>query len=169
MSGGEIAFFIATTAVSIYQQQQAQDARQNARQRRQEIQKEKNFRRKVRDLRKQRAARAQAVAQGAQSGADITGTSAVQGTTDSIRSQSASNISFLEQQQRAGEEISGLLAEAQEDEQQARLFGTLASNTQQASTIFDSLGTFDTQPSNPAGPGQSSTSGFGTGPRGQGG
>ena len=138
-TGAQAAFFLITTIASVDAQRDAASAQRRAQKARQNVQRRKNFRRKQQELRRARAARAQAVAQGVSSGAAISGTSAVGGTTGSIQSQAASNISFLDELNRAGSTITDAQAEATREESQANLFGTLASSTSEVGTIFQGL------------------------------
>lgn len=139
MSGPEAVFFLFATAVAVDQSQQAQDARQQAAERRQQVQKQRNFRQRQQELRQARAARARAVAQGASSGAEIGGSSAIQGTTSSIQSQAASNISFLDELGRAGSAITDAEMDAQEHQQTANIFGSIAGSSGQIGTIFEEV------------------------------
>lgn len=138
------ASFIVSTVLSVREARQAQKASRRAAERREQVQRQQNFRRKQQELRQARAARAQAVAQGAASGAEIGGTSAVQGTTASIRSQATSNISFLDEQTRAGADITRHTLASNEATAQANLFGEIAAGSQQISNIFDEVTTDDT-------------------------
>lgn len=137
-AAGQAAFFLVSTAVSVQQSQQAQQARERAAKQQQNVQKQRNFRRKQKELRQARAARAQQVAQGEASGVGL-GSSPIQGVTSSTQAQAADNVSFLDNMNRIGDQLTETQMEAQERQQTANLFGELAGSTQQIGTIFEEV------------------------------
>lgn len=137
-AGAQAAFFIVTTAISIKQSRDASAARERAAEQRQQVQQQRNFRRKQQELRRARAARAQQIAQGEASGVGL-GSSPVQGVTSSTQAQAASNVSFLDNLNRAGAEITDAQMDAQDAQQTANIFGELAGSTQQIGTLFEEV------------------------------
>lgn len=136
--GAQAALFIVSTAVSIKQSQDAASARRRAAEQREQVQKQRNFRRKQQELRRARAARAQQIAQGEASGVGL-GSSPIQGVTSSTQAQAASNVSFLDNLNRAGGEITDAQMDAQGAQQNANIFGEIAGSTQQIGTIFEEV------------------------------
>lgn len=132
---------ILFTAAAYDKQQEAIQAQRKAVQKRQDIARVQNFRRRQQQVRQERAARARAISQGVASGAAIEGTSAVGGTTSSIRSEAASNISFLDRTSRLQQEAASLTGQANKASGQASLFSDIAGSSGQIATIFKEVDT----------------------------
>jgi len=119
------AISAAATIGSISAQRRSASAQRRARATQQRLADVRNLRERREGVRKARVARAQQVASGVQSGADL-GSSAVQGAQSSVTSQIGANLSFLDQQ-------AGLVA-------QTGVFNQQAADAQSTQSIFKAVG-----------------------------